>query len=95
MDQTNEERVESEERLMALLTGNVLEFALKHDASRFIQCAIKYGNEEQRITLIKVFSLKFGADGVGDSTQDHKIVHFQARLFLDQECAEIHARLHP
>ena len=34
-------------------------------------------------------------DGVGDSTQDHKIVHFQARLLLDQECAEIHARLHP
>ncbi|KAK8805744.1 hypothetical protein WA158_002400 [Blastocystis sp. Blastoise] len=52
-DIDDQERFDNEERLMKLLTGHVVDFALKHDASRVIQCALKYGNDEQRTIIIK------------------------------------------
>jgi len=50
---TKEERRELMDRLMKIIRGKVQEIIFKHDASRIIQCAIKYGNQSQRSEIAK------------------------------------------
>ncbi|KNC98303.1 uncharacterized protein SPPG_06697 [Spizellomyces punctatus DAOM BR117] len=42
------EREKQMEELMALIKGKVPDIIFKHDASRIVQCALKYGNRAQR-----------------------------------------------
>ncbi|KAJ3411192.1 pumilio domain member 6 [Chytridiales sp. JEL 0842] len=46
-------RQEHMRQLMELITGHVHEITFKHDAARMIQCAVKYGNQEQRDIIAK------------------------------------------
>ncbi|KAI9011402.1 armadillo-type protein [Gaertneriomyces semiglobifer] len=46
-----EERRQLMEELMPLLRGNVKDIIFKHDASRVVQCAVKYGSSSQRDEL--------------------------------------------
>lgn len=39
--------------LFEIITGRVKEFAFKHDSVRFVQCALKYANPEQRKAIAK------------------------------------------
>ncbi|KAI8854338.1 armadillo-type protein [Chytridium lagenaria] len=39
------------QRLMEIITGKIQEVTFKHDAARIIQCALKYGSQEQRDTI--------------------------------------------
>jgi len=50
---TKDERKQLMERLMNIIRGRVQEIIFKHDASRIIQCAIKYGNQSQRSEIAK------------------------------------------
>ncbi|ORX81049.1 ARM repeat-containing protein [Anaeromyces robustus] len=50
---TKDERKELMERLMNIIRGRVQEIIFKHDASRIIQCAVKYGNQSQRSEIAK------------------------------------------
>ncbi|KAJ3385429.1 hypothetical protein HDU92_003070 [Lobulomyces angularis] len=38
-------------QLMDLVKGKCVEIIFKHDASRIIQCCLKYGNDEQRVLI--------------------------------------------
>jgi pumilio family protein 6 len=40
------------EKVMELIRGKVAEIALQHDASRVVQAAVQFGNEEQRRELL-------------------------------------------
>ncbi|ORX50263.1 ARM repeat-containing protein [Piromyces finnis] len=50
---TKDERKELMNKLMNIIRGKVQEIIFKHDASRIIQCAIKYGNQSQRSEIAK------------------------------------------
>lgn len=50
---TQEKIKELMEQTMTLIRGKVNEIALQHDASRVVQAAIQFGNEEQRRELLK------------------------------------------
>jgi pumilio family protein 6 len=41
------------EQIMTLIRGKVNEIALQHDASRVVQAAIQFGNDEQRRELLE------------------------------------------
>lgn len=46
-----EERRELVAELFTIITGRVPDFVFKHDSVRVIQCALKYGNPEQRLLI--------------------------------------------
>ncbi|KAI8824031.1 armadillo-type protein [Fimicolochytrium jonesii] len=50
---TAKERKEQMAELMTLIEGKVKDIIFKHDASRIIQCALKYGNQSQRDAIAK------------------------------------------
>jgi len=56
---TKDERKQLMERLMKIIRGRVQEIIFKHDASRIIQCAIKYGNQSQRSEIAKELKGKY------------------------------------
>jgi len=56
---TKDERKQLMERLMNIIRGRVQEVIFKHDASRIIQCAIKYGNQSQRSEIAKELKGKY------------------------------------
>lgn len=49
--QTKDERNETIEKLMAITSGNALNIIFKHDASRIVQCLLKYGSVKQRNSI--------------------------------------------
>jgi pumilio family protein 6 len=53
------------EQVMTLIRGKVNEIALQHDASRVVQAAIQFGNEEQRKELLKEICAE-GAAGLAE-----------------------------
>lgn len=52
-DCQTKQREELLSQLMHLIQKRVVEIIFKHDASRIIQCAIKYGSKEQRVVIAK------------------------------------------
>jgi pumilio family protein 6 len=50
---TAEQNEEMMEKLMELLTGKFNQVALQHDASRVVQAAIQFSNDNQRQTIIR------------------------------------------
>jgi hypothetical protein len=62
------------DQVMTLIRGKVNEIALQHDASRVVQAAIQFGNEEQRKELLK----EICADGAAGLAELSKIqyAHF-------------------
>jgi pumilio family protein 6 len=56
---TKDERKQLMERLMKIIRGRVQEIIFKHDSSRIIQCAIKYGNQSQRSEIAKELKGKY------------------------------------
>ncbi|KAI9357692.1 armadillo-type protein [Zopfochytrium polystomum] len=62
------ERSELMAKMMALITGKVNEVTFKHDMARMVQCALKYGNSDQRDiianelsgTFVKLSSSQYG-----------------------------------
>ncbi|KAH6598997.1 hypothetical protein BASA50_003317 [Batrachochytrium salamandrivorans] len=51
-----QERRELMNRMMGLVTGKAKEIIFKHDASRIIQCCLKYGSPSQRDQIAKELS---------------------------------------
>ena len=49
---TSDDTKELMDKVMDLIRGKVAEIALQHDASRVVQAAIQFGNEEQRRELL-------------------------------------------
>ncbi|ORZ39907.1 armadillo-type protein [Catenaria anguillulae PL171] len=45
--------------MMSAVTGNVADLIFKHDASRIVQCMVKYGNEKQRLLIANELKGKF------------------------------------
>jgi pumilio homology domain family member 6 len=68
------------EQVMTLIRGKVNAIALQHDASRVVQAAIQFGNEEQRRELLK----EICADGAAGLAELAKIqyAHFICLKFI-------------
>jgi len=71
---TPDDTKELMEQVMTLIRGKVNEIALQHDASRVVQAAIQFGNEEQRREILK----EICAEGATGLTELSKIqyAHF-------------------
>lgn len=54
-----EERKKLVAELFEIITGRVKEFVLKHDATRVVQTALKYGNLEQRKMIARELKGEF------------------------------------
>ncbi|KAI9223679.1 armadillo-type protein [Blastocladiella britannica] len=50
-DLPDAERAELMTTMMPAVKGNVRDLIFKHDASRIVQCMVKYGNEAQRLAI--------------------------------------------
>jgi pumilio family protein 6 len=79
------------EQVMTLIRGKVNEIALQHDASRVVQAAIQFGNEEQRKELLTEIT----ADSAVGLAELSKIqyAHFCCLKFIkycarDPECVK-------
>jgi len=53
---TKEEITEMMTELMTSFTGKFNDVAMQHDASRIVQAAIQFGNEDQRLIIVKELS---------------------------------------
>ncbi|CBJ28598.1 conserved unknown protein [Ectocarpus siliculosus] len=47
-----EERAKLVQELLQLIKGKVMDIALKHDASRVVQTALQFGNQEERLSIL-------------------------------------------
>ena len=80
------------EQVMSLIRGKVNEIALQHDASRVIQAAIQFGNDEQRKELLKEICAESAA-GLAELSKI-QYAHFCCLKFIkycarDQECVKM------
>lgn len=48
---SKEKRAEAMVELMGLVSGKCVDIIFKHDASRIIQCCLKYGTQDQRNSI--------------------------------------------
>lgn len=79
------------EQVMTLIRGKVNEIALQHDASRVVQAAVQFGNDEQRKELLQ----EICADSAAGLAELSKIqyAHFLCLKFIkycarDPECVK-------
>mgnify|MGYP002785444692 CR=1 FL=1 len=89
---TPDDTKELMEQVMSLIRGKVNEIALQHDASRVIQAAIQFGNEEQRKELLKEICAESAA-GLAELSKI-QYAHFCCLKFIkycnrDQECVKM------
>jgi pumilio family protein 6 len=88
---TPAETKELMEKVMKLIRGKVNEITLQHDASRVVQAAIQFGNDEQRKELLTEI-----CDSVGSLAEASKIqyAHFCCLKFIkccarDKDCVKM------
>lgn len=84
------------EQVMTLIRGKVNEIALQHDASRVVQAAIQFGNEDQRKELLTEICAE-GATGLAELSKI-QYAHFVCLKFIkycnrDQECVKMIVRV--
>ena len=84
------------EQVMTLIRGKVNEIALQHDASRVVQAAIQFGNEEQRKELLKEICAE-GAAGLAELSKI-QYAHFICLKVIkycnrDPECLKMIVRV--
>lgn len=89
---TPEDTKELMEQVMTLIRGKVNEIALQHDASRVIQAAVQFGNDEQRKELLKEICAESAA-GLAELSKI-QYAHFCCLKFIkycsrDQECVKM------
>ena len=86
------------EQVMTLIRGKVNEIALQHDASRVVQAAIQFGNEEQRKELLKEICAE-GAAGLAELSKI-QYAHFICLKVIkycnrDPDCLKMIVRVGP
>ncbi|CAM9839094.1 unnamed protein product, partial [Ectocarpus fasciculatus] len=83
-----EERATLVQELLQLIKGKVMDIALKHDASRVVQTALQFGNQEERLSILT--EIEGNIAQLSQLTYAHFIV---LRLFKEIKGAEEQKRV--